>query len=243
MNKKPGKEAPLAEVLLSMLPEGVAAAAAAASEGDSPAVRQRKQEILEASLRVFSRKGFDGSRTREIAQEAGTSEATIFKYFPTKRHLMFAIIEPLVETIGRPLFMRPVEKILESQKGRPLEETLTLIMIDRWRILSKNERLIFLLYTEASRNPELIEVMKGIVIPQVLRYLEPLFAEASASGEIRSDLSPRFLTRSFLFQVFGFLALVRFHSETFALDEAERDITATVSLFVRGLAPREGEFK
>ena len=38
---------------------------------DSPVVAQRKQEILEAALNVFSKKGFDGSRTKEIAIEGG----------------------------------------------------------------------------------------------------------------------------------------------------------------------------
>jgi AcrR family transcriptional regulator len=232
------ESAPLAELLLSMMPEGVDAA----DDGtDSPTVKQRKKEILDASLRVFSRKGFDGSRTREIAREAGISEATVFKYFPTKRHLMLGLVRPMVEMIGRPLFMKPVEAILERQMGRPLEETLSLIMVDRWRLFMKHERFLVLVFSEANRNPEMVETVKQIVVPQILDYLEPLFAAAAASGEIRSDLSVRFMTRAFLFQVLGYIFSTYVGPEYFALGEPEADIPGVVALFVRGLRPLKGE--
>lgn len=237
MAETKGDEAQLAGVLLSMLPEGIAPVG---DETDSETVRQRKKEILDASMRVFSQKGFDGGRTKEIAKEAGTSEATVFKYFPTKRHLMFALIKPLIETIARPLFMKPIERLLERQRGRPLEETLTFIMIDRWRMFADNERMIALAYMEAFKNPDLIEALKQMVVPQVLKYLEPLFAEAAAIGEIRSDLAPRFVARSFLSQVLGYIMLVRAAPETFAFGELESDIADFVSLFVRGLETRKG---
>jgi len=237
MMENPSGNAPLAKILMSMMPEGLEVSG---DEADSPAVARRKKEILDASLRVFSAKGFDGGRTREIARESGASEATIFKYFPTKRHLMLALIKPLVETIGRPLFMKPIERLLERQKGRPLEETLTLIMIDRWKLFTEKESLVSLAYLEAFRNPEMLEAFKQLIVPQILGYLEPLFHEAAAAGEIRADLLPRLLSRSFLAQVLGFIVLVRLSPEDFALEDIEADIGATVSLFVEGLRPENG---
>lgn len=54
---------------------------------------ERRQQIVEAAIELFSRKGFRGTRTREIAEAAGISEAMIFKHFATKRDLYSAIIE------------------------------------------------------------------------------------------------------------------------------------------------------
>jgi AcrR family transcriptional regulator len=54
---------------------------------------ERRQQIVEAAVDLFSRKGFRGTRTREIAEAAGISEAMIFKHFATKRELYSAIIE------------------------------------------------------------------------------------------------------------------------------------------------------
>lgn len=53
----------------------------------------RRQRIVEAAVDLFSRKGFRGTRTREIAEAAGISEAMIYRHFATKRELYSAIIE------------------------------------------------------------------------------------------------------------------------------------------------------
>jgi AcrR family transcriptional regulator len=54
---------------------------------------ERRLRIVEAAVELFSRKGFRGTRTREIAEAAGISEAMIYRHFATKRELYFAIIE------------------------------------------------------------------------------------------------------------------------------------------------------
>jgi TetR/AcrR family transcriptional regulator len=52
----------------------------------------RRQQLIEAALDVFSRKGFDGATTKEIAVEAGVTEAIIFRHFPTKQALYAAVV-------------------------------------------------------------------------------------------------------------------------------------------------------
>ena len=59
---------------------------------------ERRQQIVEAAIDLFSRKGFRGTTTREIAEVAGISEAMIFKHFTTKQELYSAIIEVKSET-------------------------------------------------------------------------------------------------------------------------------------------------
>ncbi|MDE2060736.1 MAG: TetR/AcrR family transcriptional regulator [candidate division NC10 bacterium] len=54
---------------------------------------ERRQQIVEAAVNLFSRKGFRGTRTREIAEAAGISEAMIYRHFATKQELYSAIIE------------------------------------------------------------------------------------------------------------------------------------------------------
>src|SRR5574337_501242 len=54
---------------------------------------ERREQIVEVAVELFSRKGFRGTRTREIAETAGISEAMIYKHFATKRELYSAIIE------------------------------------------------------------------------------------------------------------------------------------------------------
>jgi TetR/AcrR family transcriptional regulator len=53
----------------------------------------RRRQLIEAAMDLFSRKGFAGTTTKEIASVAGVSEAIIFRHFATKRDLYTAIIE------------------------------------------------------------------------------------------------------------------------------------------------------
>lgn len=57
------------------------------------AAEDRRQQILEVAVRLFSQKGFRGTTTKEIALAAGVNEAIIFRHFATKSDLYAAIID------------------------------------------------------------------------------------------------------------------------------------------------------
>jgi AcrR family transcriptional regulator len=53
----------------------------------------RKVQILRIAVGLFSRKGFGGTTTKEIAQAAGVSEAMVFRHYSTKQELYTAILD------------------------------------------------------------------------------------------------------------------------------------------------------
>src|SRR5688572_516282 len=53
----------------------------------------RRHQIVQVAMRLFSERGFRGTTTKEIAQAAGVSEAIIFRHFATKEDLYTAIID------------------------------------------------------------------------------------------------------------------------------------------------------
>src|SRR5689334_21867315 len=75
----------------------------------------RRRQIAEVAMRLFSERGFRGTTTKEIAQAAGVTEAIIFRYFATKEELYTAIIDykgcggaatsPVAEQTERPSVM------------------------------------------------------------------------------------------------------------------------------------------
>jgi AcrR family transcriptional regulator len=52
-----------------------------------------REQILDASLRLFSEKGFARTSVRDIAQAAGITDAAIYYHFASKRDLFEALIE------------------------------------------------------------------------------------------------------------------------------------------------------
>jgi AcrR family transcriptional regulator len=53
----------------------------------------RRNQILETATDLFARQGFEGTTTRQIAERARVNEAIIFRHFPTKDDLYWAVIE------------------------------------------------------------------------------------------------------------------------------------------------------
>jgi TetR/AcrR family transcriptional regulator len=53
----------------------------------------RRRQLVETALDFFSRKGFGGTTTKEIAAAAGVTEAIIFRHFPTKSDLYNAVLD------------------------------------------------------------------------------------------------------------------------------------------------------
>jgi AcrR family transcriptional regulator len=59
------------------------------SPRDEHAARTR-DALFEAAMDLFSAHGYDGTTTDEIAEAAGVSPRTFFRYFPTKESVLFS---------------------------------------------------------------------------------------------------------------------------------------------------------
>jgi AcrR family transcriptional regulator len=52
----------------------------------------RREQIINVAAELFAQQGFKGTTTRQIAAEAGITEALVYRYFSTKKSLYSAII-------------------------------------------------------------------------------------------------------------------------------------------------------
>jgi AcrR family transcriptional regulator len=57
----------------------------------------RRQRLIEAAGQLFSQRGYDGVTTRQIALKAGVTEAMVFRHFPKKEDLYWAVIDDRCE--------------------------------------------------------------------------------------------------------------------------------------------------
>src|SRR5579864_5241511 len=53
----------------------------------------RRQQILAAALRCFSRDGFHATTTADIVRESGVSQGTLYLYFETKDEIITALAD------------------------------------------------------------------------------------------------------------------------------------------------------
>ena len=73
----------------------------------------RQHQLLEVALNAFSRRGFKGTTTKEIASAAGVAEAVIFQHFPSKEALYSAVLELHLETGDEQSWIEEVSDFME----------------------------------------------------------------------------------------------------------------------------------
>ena len=73
-----------------------------------------RDRLLQAGKALFSRSGFESTPTAALAQEAGTSESQMVRYFGSKAGLLEAIFEEA----WRPLISRVHDLLADAASGR-----------------------------------------------------------------------------------------------------------------------------
>ncbi|MFW6371063.1 MAG: TetR/AcrR family transcriptional regulator [Bacteroidota bacterium] len=157
-----------------------------------------EEKILVAAQSVFIRKGMDGSRMQEIADEAGINKALLHYYFRSKQKLFEAIFSKVFKQI-----FPDIKSLLFSEK--PIEEKLGVFIEKYIDLLMKNPFLPAFVLKEINRDPEfLASVLKkqGVNPEDILL----LFEREMEKGRIRK-FDPRDLMINILaLSIFPFAA-------------------------------------
>jgi AcrR family transcriptional regulator len=73
---------------------------------------QTRLEIAQSALELFLRDGYDAVRTETIAEEAGVSLRTFYRYFPAKDEVLSPIVTRGTETLAARFAARPPDETL-----------------------------------------------------------------------------------------------------------------------------------
>ena len=75
----------------------------------SAAQRDRRKRILDATIQLASQGGFDAVQMRAVAEQADVALGTLYRYFPSKIHLLVSALQREFERTETALRDRPVE--------------------------------------------------------------------------------------------------------------------------------------
>ncbi len=149
---------------------------------------EKRDKILLAALKIFSRKGFYKSKVSEIAHEAGVADGTIYLYFKNKDDLLICIFE---EKIAE-LIARLREKLVEVKTP---EEKIWVFVENHLKLLEGNRDLAEMIQIELRQSNKF---MKEYIPVQFLEYLDILsgiISEGIAAGVFREDINPTIARR------------------------------------------------
>jgi len=102
----------------------------------------RREQLIETALDVFSRKGFDGATTKEIAAEAGVTEAIIFRHFPTKQALYTAVVQAKRDVAEVEKWLAAVKSFTARNDDAGLFREIARVMLRCYRDDPRHERVM-----------------------------------------------------------------------------------------------------
>ncbi len=141
----------------------------------SPRLRSedRRTAILAAAVRLCSEHGFHGVRTRDLAAEAGVSEALLFRHFPSKDDLIREVMR--AQNLGERLEMAEAAAL----QMNPREALLQLARFFCGTAIHEGGRMRLIFYSTLEL-PELSREFYDQFASRLLRLEQRLFERAFA---------------------------------------------------------------
>ena len=84
------------------------------------AATDRRNQLIDVAIDLFSRKGFGGTTTKEIAAAAGVTEAIIFRHFATKQELYKAILDAGCNSLEAQTWFSETQQFMDNNDDEGL---------------------------------------------------------------------------------------------------------------------------
>ena len=139
------------------------------NRGSASAMRdpEKPQQIIDAAVRVFARKGYFNSRVSDIAREAGIAAGTIYLYFKTKEDVLVTVFrEKMAE------FVATLWRAIASEPDA----------------VAKIERLVHMHFEMLERQPDIAEIVQ-IELRQGQKFFRGPAKTSSAARPVSSRSS------------------------------------------------------
>lgn len=183
-----------------------------------------EDKILNASILLFSQKGYTAVTTKEIAKEAGVCEMTLFRHFENKHNLFEKAFDKFV-------YFPKFSALYEGLEW-DLEKDLIKICSSYQHTLYKNRKIILMYLKNEELNPDFDATLFRFP-NEFKKLLNYYFAEMRNRGTILEN--PETLAISFLTTNFGlFITSLVMNKLTFETD-IQVCILNYVKIFAKGI--------
>lgn len=159
---------------------------------------KRREQILQTAFDLFSRKGFSGTTTKDIARAAGVSEAMVFKHFGSKDELYGALIE--AKTCNDGLSKRPWEENEPMIEAMANKDDFGVFYHFALKALTKHQQDIAfmrMIFYSALEEHVIAEKFFKEFVGEIYRFMGGYIKERQKDKAFRK-VDPRIVVRAFM---------------------------------------------
>jgi len=192
---------------------------------------EKQINILSSAIELFSEKGYEATATSEIAKKAKVAEGTIFRYYKTKKDLLFAIPIALSKASLFEIFLEDFNEILNDNHDN-FEDFLRKIVINRKKFVSETAPILKVIIQEIPFHPELrSKILNTVIFPSVKNGTS-IIERFKAKGQI-VDMPSTTIINLIITSIFGYLFI--HHIALPELPENEQDIEYLIQYILNGI--------
>ncbi len=193
-------------------------------------IQGRREQILDAALDVFGKKGFAGANVSDIAETAGVGKGTLYLYFRSKEEIFSTIVRE------RSFFPRLAQ--LSGSGSASLEEVLTRIAEEYLDYAHQYLPIFRMAIADTFLFPEQSEQVYREIVQKGSQVIADYLQDQARQGKIRSLADPVITGRAFMGMLSTYVISQELLGGKHLEDIAVRDwIHAVVCIFLHGVEP------
>jgi AcrR family transcriptional regulator len=197
---------------------------------------ERRSRLIEAAVDLFSRRGFEGAATKQIADAAGVHEVLLFRDFGSKQGLYTAILDHKAKESRTEESLEELRTLAERKDDREFVRCLIGKILDGYRNDPRYQRLMLYAALEGHEISKLFNETRG---RPIFGFLTKYVEQRQKDGAFESG-DPR----AIVFAIIGlptYYAIVRrlFDNDVLELSD-EKAVDLFTNLVLDGLKRREG---
>ena len=154
-----------------------------------------KDKIIKSALMLFSKKGFLGTTTKEIAKDANIAEVTLFRYFSSKENLFN-------EVLRSQSFLPTLKDLIPKLESLDYKEALETIARYYLKLLKKKKNLICIMQAEILKYPQEIREIHSKIIKEISDTFAS-FLESLKDRGILKDIDTKYASMAYFGTLFN----------------------------------------
>lgn len=135
---------------------------------DNKDLTPKMKDILQASLELFSEKGYSNTSTKDVAQAAKVAEGTIFKHFGSKENLLYATLIPLLKHTMIEEWQQQLAVVKKNIEDYTFDQFLRKVLEPKITYAGDNIKVFKILYLEYFYQEDLREKLVDLIPGSIL---------------------------------------------------------------------------
>jgi len=133
-------------------------------------MNETEQRILDAAMKVFAEDGFEGARTRKIAELAGVNEVTLFRKFQSKENILRVVMMK-----NRDIVLQALDPVFLNENRENFQVNLHSLCENIMKIIEERIDMMVILIAESRKKPEIAGTLAPVpkmILMRLTDYFE-----------------------------------------------------------------------